>query len=82
MFDEYKLNTDEDIPGGKMTVIIFSNATVEFETDHEKYYSKQDALVDEIAQNIKIWKLLIEKELEKLVTIISLCDIILNIGRI
>ena len=54
MFDEYKLNTDKDIPGGEMTVIIFSNATVEFETDHEKYYSKQDALVDEIAQNIKI----------------------------
>ena len=23
MFDEYKLNTDEDIPGGEMTVIIF-----------------------------------------------------------
>ena len=54
MFDEYKSNTDEDISGGKMTVIIFSNATVEFETDREKYYSKQNALVDEIAQNNKI----------------------------
>ena len=61
MFDEYKLNTDEDIPGGEMTVIIFSNATVEFETDHEKYYSKQDALVDEIAQNNKIKIFLLKK---------------------
>ena len=28
MFDKYKLDTDKDIPGGEMTVIIFSNATV------------------------------------------------------